>query len=264
MISQLAHVDPEAKIGKNVTIHPFAFISKNVEIGDDCVIYPYVSLLNGTHIGDRTKIYNGAIIGAEPQDFRWKGEASQCIIGSDTKIREHAIIRRGISEDSATRIGNEVFVMAECNIGHDAFIHDKCVIGNGCQIAGNCIVNTCSILSSGVILHTNSEIGSWAMIKGGCRISGNVPPYVIMAHNPVTYFGVNAYIMRHCNFTEGAIDNVAKAYRHMYQCNTSTFNALKRIEIDIEPSPERDAILKFVRDHNLDIVAANNNGLIDD
>jgi len=102
------------------------------------------------------------------------------------------------------------------------------------------------------------------MIKGGCRISGNVPPYVIMAHNPVTYFGVNAYIMRHCNFTEGAIDNVAKAYRHMYQCNTSTFNALKRIEIDIEPSPERDAILKFVRDHNLDIVAANNNGLIDD
>ena len=34
MISPLAHVDPEAKLGKNVTIHPFSFISKNVEIGD--------------------------------------------------------------------------------------------------------------------------------------------------------------------------------------------------------------------------------------
>mgnify|MGYP000047670600 CR=1 FL=1 len=35
MISPLAYVDPSAKIGKNVTIHPFAYIDKNVEIGDE-------------------------------------------------------------------------------------------------------------------------------------------------------------------------------------------------------------------------------------
>ena len=33
MISPLAYVDPEAKIGKNVTIEPFAYIEKDVEIG---------------------------------------------------------------------------------------------------------------------------------------------------------------------------------------------------------------------------------------
>ena len=38
MISPLAYVDPEAKLGKNVTVLPFAYIEKNVEIGDDCVI----------------------------------------------------------------------------------------------------------------------------------------------------------------------------------------------------------------------------------
>ena len=31
MISPLAYVDASAKIGKNVTIHPFAYIDKNVE-----------------------------------------------------------------------------------------------------------------------------------------------------------------------------------------------------------------------------------------
>ena len=38
MISPLAYVDSAAKIGKNVTIQPFAFIEGNVEIGDDCII----------------------------------------------------------------------------------------------------------------------------------------------------------------------------------------------------------------------------------
>lgn len=91
MISPLAHVDPEAKLGKNVTIHPFSFISKNVEIGDNCIIYPFVSILNGTRIGNNCKIYNGAIIGAEPQDLRWKGEPSFVVIGDNCRVREHTI-----------------------------------------------------------------------------------------------------------------------------------------------------------------------------
>ena len=45
MISPLAYVDPEAKLGKNVTVLPFAYIEKNVEIGDDCVIMSYACLL---------------------------------------------------------------------------------------------------------------------------------------------------------------------------------------------------------------------------
>ena len=37
MISPLAYVDAGAKLGANVTVHPFAYIDKNVEIGDNCV-----------------------------------------------------------------------------------------------------------------------------------------------------------------------------------------------------------------------------------
>ncbi|MDE6488951.1 MAG: acyl-ACP--UDP-N-acetylglucosamine O-acyltransferase, partial [Paramuribaculum sp.] len=76
MISPLAHVDPAAKIGNNVTIHPFAFIDADVVIGDDCEIFPYVSIVRGTRLGKNNKIYQGSIIGADPQDFRWKGEDS--------------------------------------------------------------------------------------------------------------------------------------------------------------------------------------------
>lgn len=74
MISPLAYVDPSAKIGKNVTIHPFAYIDKNVEIGDDNVIMPNASIMSGARIGNGNTIYNGAVIAATPQDFKYTGD----------------------------------------------------------------------------------------------------------------------------------------------------------------------------------------------
>lgn len=255
MISPLAHVDPSAKIGENVTIHPFAFIDANVEIGDECEIMPYVSVMRGTTIGRHTKIYQGAIIGADPQDFRWKGELTYCVIGDNTVIREHVIINRGIRTTGATTIGNDCFIMADSHIGHDCQIKGKSVIGNGVTLAGDCVVGLCTILSSNVILHERSEVGDWALIKGGCRIMGNVPPYVIIAHNPASYCGINAVIMRKHGFTEAQIDDVAKSYRHIYQSGTSVFNALQRVEADVDPSDIRSNILDFVNSHHFKIVA---------
>ncbi|MDE6803437.1 MAG: hypothetical protein K2J29_02235, partial [Muribaculaceae bacterium] len=51
------------------------------------------------------------------------------------------------------------------------------------------------------------------------------------------------------------IDDIAQCYRHIYQSNTSVFNALRRIEIDIPSSPERDQVLDFIRSHDLKLAA---------
>lgn len=255
MISPLAYVDPSAKIAEGVKIHPFAYIDADVEIGEGTEIMPYTSIIRGTRIGRNNRIYQGSIIGADPQDFRWKGEKTYCFIGDNNTIREHVIINRGIASEGGTRIGSDSFIMAETHIGHDTHIANKCVLGNGVTIAGDAEVGTCSILSSGVILHERSKLGEWTLIKGGCRISGNVPPFVIMAHNPASYFGVNAYVMRKNNFTDAEIDDVAKAYRHVYQTGTSVFNAIKRIEADLSPSRVREDIIGFIRGCNLKIVA---------
>lgn len=255
MISPLAHIDPSAKIGQNVTIHPFAYIDKNVEIGDGCEIMPYASILNGTRMGNDNKVYQGAIVGADPQDFRWKGGESHLTIGDNNVIREHVIINRGFTSEKGTVIGDGNFILANSHVGHDSHIKGNCVLGNGVTIAGDVTVEQNVILSSNVILHEDSHVGSWVLVKGGCRISGNVPPYVIIAHNPAVYFGINAYVMRKHGFSDEQVDDVAKAYRHIYQSGTSVYNALKRVEADIEPSEVRDAIVNFIRSVNLRIVA---------
>ena len=147
MISKLAHVDPSAKLGENVTVHAFAYIDANVEIGDNCEIMPYASVIRGTRMGSGNKVYQGAIIGADPQDFRWKGEETYCYIGNDNVIREHVIINRGIASEGGTRVGDGCFIMAESHIGHDTHIIGKCVLGNGVTIAGNAVIDEGTILS---------------------------------------------------------------------------------------------------------------------
>lgn len=254
-ISNLAYVHPEAKIGENVTIEAFAYIDKNTVIGDGCVIRPHVSILSGARIGKNNKFYEGCIIAATPQDFRWKGEDSYVELGDNCTVREHVIINRSIYKEGSTRIGNDTFVMAQSHIAHDTEIGSHVVIGNSVKIAGSCKIGDYCILSSAALVHEKMELGDWVLIKGGCRVTGNVPPYVIMAHNPISYFGVNAFILRKGGFSEELIDDIAKCYRHIYQSNTSAYNAIVRVKADVPESPERDAIIRFVEGHNFKIAA---------
>lgn len=256
MISQLAYVDPSAKLGQNVKVHPFAFVDANVEIGDNCEIMPYASIMRGTRMGNDCKVYQGAIVGADPQDFRWKGTETFCYIGNEVVIREHVIINRGIYSQGGTRIGDKCFIMAEAHIGHDTQVMGRNVIGNGAMVAGDTVIGEGSILSSNSIVNEKVRVGRFVVLKGGTRVSSNVPPFVIIAHNPASYYGINSTVMHKLgNYSDEEIDIAAKAYRHIYQCSKTVFNALKRIEADIEPGAVRDEILDFIRDNNLKIVA---------
>ena len=255
LISNLAYIHPEAKIGQNVIIDAFAFIDKNVEIGNGTHIHPHASILSGARIGKNNEIFENAIISATPQDFRWKGEDSYVLIGDNNKIREQVIINRSIYKDGKTQIGNNSFILAQTHIGHDSIIGNYCVLGNAVKIAGNVEIGNYSILSSNSLVHEKCHVGNWALIKGGCRVNGHVPPYAIMAHNPISYDGVNAFVLKKAKKPDHIIDDIAKCYRHLYQTGTSVFNALRRIKDDVEESKEREEIILFIETHDKNLAA---------
>ena len=148
MISPLAYVDKEARIGANVTIHPFAYIDKNVEIGDNCTIMPYASILSGTRMGTDNIIYQGAIIGATPQDFKFKGEDTLLKIGNHNTIREKVILNRGTNTTDCTIIGDGNFLLEGVHLAHDTHLGSHCVLGNGAKTAGNCIIDDKAIFNA--------------------------------------------------------------------------------------------------------------------
>lgn len=255
MISPLAYVDPQAKIGKNVTIQPFAYIDKNVEIGDDCIIMSFATVLSGTRMGTGNKVYQHAVLGAEPQDFHYKGEESELHIGNNNSIRENVVISRATHKGSHTTIGNENFLMDKVHLCHDVQIGNHCVAGIGSTIAGDCVLDDCVILSGNVSLYQHSRIGSWSLIQGGSRIAKDVPPYAIISGNPPSYHGVNATVMtQHNKASERLLRHIANAYRLIYQGNFSLFDALQKIEDQVPMSEEIQTIINFCRDSKLGIV----------
>ena len=162
MISPLAYIDANAKIGKNVTIHPFAYIDKNVEIGDNCEIMPHVSVMSGTRMGSGNRVFQGSVLGAEPQDFKYKGEETLLVIGNDNVIRENVVINRATNSTGRTVVGNGNFIHEGVHISHDTKIGDHCVLGYGSKLSGNCQLEDCVIFGGNVLMSQGCRVGCWA------------------------------------------------------------------------------------------------------
>ena len=95
MISNLAYIHPDAKIGNNVTVEPFAYIAGDVVIGDDCWIGPGAVIHDGARIGKGCRIHTAASVSCLPQDLKFAGEVTTAEIGDYNDIREYVTISRG-------------------------------------------------------------------------------------------------------------------------------------------------------------------------
>ena len=251
MISPLAYVDPAAKLGKDVSVEPFAYIEGDVEIGDNSVIMSGARILSGTRMGKENKVHHGAVLGSTPQDFHYVGEKSLLVIGDKNDIRENVVVARATHKEGCTRIGNDNYLMDGVHLCHDVQIGNHCVLGIRSMVAGESKVDDCTILSSNVIVQQNCHIGSWTLIQSGCRISKDVPPYVIMAGNPVQYHGINAMVLEHNQATNHITDRILRhimnAYRLIYQGNFSLQDAVLKIEDQIPMSVEIENIIDFIK-----------------
>ena len=205
------------------------------------------------------------MIAATPQDFRWKGEDSHVVIGDNNVIREHVIINRSIIGGGATRIGSNSFVMAQSHIAHDLEIGDRVVIGNSVKVAGKVRIGDYTIVSSCALVHEGFELGKWVLIKAEAAASITTCLHIASWRTtPSHTLGVNSWVLRKAGKSEDLIDEVAKCYRHLYQSNTSPFNAVRRIMADVEPSEERDDILDFVKGHNYHLAAISLSDYLED
>lgn len=247
MISPLASIHPEAIIGENVEIAPFVFIDKNVVIGDNNKIMSSATILYGSRIGNNNTIFPGAVIGAVPQDLKFRGEETTAEVGNNNTIREYVTINRGTAAKGKTVVGNNNLLMEGVHVAHDTFVGNNCIIGNATKMAGEVIIDNNAILSGSVLLHQFCRIGGYVMVQGGSRSSKDIPPYIIAGREPIAYCGINIIGLRRNGFSNETIEKIHNAYRLIYQSGLNNTDALAKIEAEIEKCPEVDYIVDFVR-----------------
>ena len=217
MIHQLSAVDPRAKIGKNVTIDPFSFISTDVEIGDGTWVGSNVTIMDGARIGKNCKIFPGTVISAIPQDLKFEGEDSLVIIGDNTTIRECVTINRGTKALGYTKVGDNCLIMATAHIAHDCVIGNHVIIVNGCGVAGHVEIGDYAIIGGLSAIHQFSRIGKHVMVSGGSLIRKDIPPYIKVAREPMTYAGINSVGLRRRGMSNEKIIEIQNIYRVIFQ-----------------------------------------------
>ena len=144
-------------------------------------------------------------------------------------------------------IGNNNLIMAYCHVAHDCILHNNIIMSNATQLAGEVEVDDFAIIGGGTLVHQFSHIGSHVMIQGGSKINKDIPPYVIAARDPIAYCGINSVGLNRRGFTPEQIHTIQEAYRLIYQGGMIVSQALDTIEATMPQTPERDAILHFIR-----------------
>lgn len=246
MVSPLAYIHPEAQIGENCEIGPFCYIDANVVIGDNNTLMNSVTILSGSRIGNGNRFFPGAVIGAIPQDLKFRGEETTAELGDNNTIRENVTINRGTAAKGRTIVGNNNLLMEGMHVGHDVLIGNGCILGNSTKLAGEVVVDDFAILSACVLVHQFCRIGSYVMVSGGTGCSQDVPPFSIVGRHPAAYCGLNLVGLKRRGFSTEIINNLHSAYNILFNTSSLFAERIQMIREQVPPSKEIDYLIEFL------------------
>jgi len=246
-IHETAIVRPGAKIAPNVEIGPYSVIGENVEIGEGTVIGPHVVVTGWTEIGKDCHIFQGASIGEDPQDLKFKGEKSYTYIGDRTTIREGATVHRATGEGEETRIGCDCLLMALTHVAHNCVIGNHVIMSNLASLAGHAIVEDRAVIGGMTGVHQFVKIGRNAMVGGMSRLTQDVVPYTIVNGQPAKVVGLNSVGISRAGIKIESRRNLKQAYKILYRSGLRMQQAIAVIEQEVDSCEEVDHLLRFLR-----------------
>lgn len=231
-IHATAIISPQADVGHNVDIGPFAIVEGAVRIGADCLIRPHAVLCGPLTMGRGNQVFSGAILGERPQHLKYKDEPTRLEIGDDNVFRENVTVHRGTTQAWVTRIGHHNYLMAGSHIGHDSVVGNHCIFANGALVGGHCVIEDNVYLSGNSAVHQFIRIGRLCMLQGCSAATKDLPPFVIN-HGVNVTIGVNVVGMRRAGLSHAQIDAVRKAYHILFRQGLILPAAIARLEQEL-------------------------------
>ena len=245
-ISPMAFIHPNAQLGSDVIVGPFAYVGDGVTVGDGTEIKTQAVLCEGTSVGKNCNIFPGAVIGADPQDLKYKGEKTLAIIGDNVLVRECVTINKGTKAYGKTIVEDNTLLMAYVHVAHDCHVKRNCIIANAVNLAGHVILGEHVSIGGMTAIQQFVNIGDHTYITGGSLVRKNVPPYVKAAREPLSYVGVNRIGLERRGFSKESIDRIQDIYRVLFIKGWSMSKALEHIDKAVPGSKEKTDILEFI------------------
>ena len=254
MIHPMAVVSAKARIGNSVKIGAFAVVEDDVEIGDGADIRTHSVLCNGSRIGAAAAIYPNAVIGAEPQDLKYRGESTLAIIGQRTVIRECATVNRGTTYSGEARVGDDCLIMAYSHVAHDCVVGNNVIISNVSQLAGHVTIGDWAILGGMVKVVQFCRIGKHSMIGAGVKVTKDIPDYALVGREPARIESINKIGLRRRGFSNETIDGIEKFFDTVFLGKYNTTEGIEEFLRTNEPINEVSELIEFIRSSKKGVV----------
>lgn len=219
-IHPLAYVDPRAEVGRDARIGPFCHVGADVKLGDGCVLHSHVTLLGPSEFGPHNVFFPQSVLGAAPQDIKYKGGPTRLVVGGHNIFREQVTAHRGTEVDQisggVTRIGSHNLFLVGAHIAHDNDLGNHIVLANYVQIAGHCRIEDCAHVGGLAAMHHFVTIGRNAYVGGMTRVVNDVPPYMKFTGYDAGVRALNTEGLRRWKFPEESIAALKEAHRLLY------------------------------------------------
>jgi UDP-N-acetylglucosamine acyltransferase len=217
-IDKSAHVHPKSELASDVKVGPHCFIGPDVKIGPGTVLDNSVTITGHTVVGANNHLFPCAVIGAPPQDLKYKGGPTRLVVGDRNVIRECVTINCGTEVGGGlTTVGNGNFFMACSHVAHDCVVEDNVIFANCVLLGGHVKVESNAKLMGLVGVNPFSTIGQHAFVGGLTRVVQDVPPYMIFEGNPAKVHRVNVIGLQRAGFTPEQIAALEEAHKRIFR-----------------------------------------------
>lgn len=256
MIHNTAIIDPDARIGDNVSIGSFSVIGAGVTIGDNSCIKSHVVIQGPTSIGSNNRIFPFCSIGEDPQDMKYDNDTHSTLeIGDDNVIRENCTINRGTDAGGgSTKVGNSNWIMAYVHIAHDCVVGNRTIFANNTTLAGHVTVDDYAIFGGFTGVHQFCHIGSYCFTAISSVVVKDVPPYLMIAGNTAKPNGLNREGLKRHGFNRETVEALKQAYRTVYRRGLTVSVALEELESLAQAHKEVRLFTDFIANSRRGIV----------
>ncbi len=246
-IHATAVVDPGARLAPGVEVGPLAVIGPGVTVGPGTVVGAGAQIQGESRIGRDNRIYPYACIGFDPQDLKYRGEATVLEIGDRNQFREFATIHRGTAVGGGrTVIGDDNLFMAYTHVAHDCQVGSRTVFANCATLAGHVTVEDDATISAFSAVHQFCRVGRHAYIGGYTVLTLDALPFVKTVGQKATCYGLNTIGLRRKGFDREAVRRLDEALRILLRSGLNTSDALVRLRGELSGHPEVDYLIEFV------------------
>ncbi len=229
-----------------MVVGPFCYVEKGAVIGQDSRLESHVTVRGGTTMGARNVIAQGAIIGGDPQDRKFKGEPTFLTIGDDNVFREYVTIHRATGEGKTTVIGDRNYLMAFVHVGHNCHLMNDITMANNVGVSGHVTVENLVTIGGMTGVHQFVRIGKIAMVGGMSRIVRDVPPFMLVEGAEQTVHDINAVGLRRIGVTQESRMALHKACKLLFKSQLGLTNALEIVAREVKSTPEVQDLIKFL------------------